>query len=95
MIKISEKQTIEQLFDRLPGLRDALADHDGEDGKTFDVPGVGAVYAYEQEDDEGASMLLTRFRLEGVTDARGKNLVFEYWPGEGLMLRGRTTGINW
>jgi hypothetical protein len=92
---VLEKQTIEQLFDRLPGLRDALVDHDGEDGKTFDVPGVGAVTAYEEEDDEGARTLLTRFRLADVRDARGKNLVFEYWPGEGVMLRGRTTGINW
>ncbi len=92
---ILEKQTIEQLFDRLPGLKDALVDHDEEDRKTFDVPGVGAVTAYEEEDDEGASMLLTRFRLADVRDARGKNLVFEYWPGEGLMLEGRMTGINW
>lgn len=93
-MQITEKMTLEQLFDRVPGLKDALLEHEGEDGTSFSLEGVGKVDVYEEEDDEGARTLLTRYDTE-LTDARGRKLTFEYWPGEGLMLKGRTSGINW
>lgn len=92
--QIMEPMTVEELYARFPGLERALRDHDGEDGTTFELEEVGLVEVYEEEDDEGARTLLTRFRLTEVLDGLGQPVVFESWPEEEILLEGRMAGVN-